>query len=104
MSKSLNKVQIIGYLGQAPELKVTTKGKSWTTFTIATTDGTGDYTRVNWHKIVLWGKTAENAVKYLEKGSQLYVEGVLGYNEYAKGGAKVVEAQITGFNLIFMGS
>ena len=103
MSKSLNKIQFIGHLGGTPELKVTPKGKSYVHLSLVTTDGTGEYARANWHKIVLWGKNAEAAAQYLVKGSQIYVEGMLGYSEYLKEGVKTREAQITGFQMIFLG-
>ena len=104
MSKSLNKIQLIGFLGHDPELKVTPKGKSYANLSVGTTDGVGDYVKTNWHRVVLWGKTAEVAAQYLTKGSQIYVEGVLGYSEFEKSGVKVTQAQITGFQVIFLGS
>jgi len=102
MAKSLNKIQLIGYIGKDPELKQTPKGKNYAEFPLVTTDGTGDYAHANWHQIVLWGKNADAAVKYLVKGARVYVEGVLDYYEYTKGNAKHRGVKITGFQVIYL--
>ena len=104
MPKSLNKVQLIGMLGRDPELKTTTRGKNYSHLSLATTDGTGDYKKTNWHQITLWGKNAEAAATYLKKGATIYVEGILSYNEYTKDGVKRRDAEVTGFQVIYLGS
>ena len=79
---SVNKAIIIGNLGKDPELKSTPNGQSVCTFNIATNerwtgkDGEAQE-RTEWHRIVLWGKNAENAAKYLKKGRPVYIEGRL---------------------------
>lgn len=78
----INKVILIGRLGKDPELKYTPNGKAVTNFSIATsevwTDNQGErQEKTEWHRIVLWGKTAENAAKLLAKGKQVYIEGRL---------------------------
>ena len=78
----VNRVFLIGNLGDAPELKYTQGGTSVATFSIATTerrkgqDGqVQDHTE--WHRIVAWGRLAEICGEYLAKGSKVYVEGKL---------------------------
>lgn len=76
----VNKVILIGNLGQEPELKYTPSGKACTTLSLATTEKWRDNNGQNqetteWHRVVLWGTQAENAVKYLSKGRTVYVEG-----------------------------
>ena len=77
---SVNKVILIGNLGSDPELRNTSGGNSVCNFSIATNevwtgkDGQKNE-RVEWHKIVVWGKQAENCQQYLKKGRQVYVEG-----------------------------
>jgi len=71
---------IIGNLGSDPELRYTQSGQPVANFNIATnerwTDKSGQQQeRTEWHKIVVWGKQAENCEKYLSKGRQVYVEG-----------------------------
>ena len=77
---SLNKVLIIGNLGSDPELKTTSGGQSVATFNIATnrrwTDKAGqNQEQTEWHRIVVWGRQAENCQQYLSKGRQVFIEG-----------------------------
>ena len=78
----LNKVMIIGRLGNDPELKYTPQGQAVCSMTLATDESykgkDGNMVnQVEWHRIVLWRFLAENAGKYLKKGSQVYIEGKL---------------------------
>ena len=78
----LNKVQLIGRLGQDPQLKYTQTGSPIANFTIATDESFTDregarQERTEWHRIVVFQKTAENCGRYLHKGSLVYVEGSL---------------------------
>jgi len=103
MAKSLNKIQLIGYLASDPQLKQNTKGgKAPVEITLVTTDGTKEYQHANFHLVVLWGANADNALKYLKKGSRVFVEGTLDYSEYKKDGVKIKAAKVVGFNLIYL--
>ena len=77
---SLNKVMLIGRLGQDPEIRYTQSGSSVANINIATnenwTDKNGEkQERTEWHSLVLWGKLADLAQSYLKKGSQIFAEG-----------------------------
>lgn len=78
---SLNKVQLIGNLGQDPEIKYLPSGDAVANLSIATTDrwkdkATGEQQeRTEWHRVSFFGKAAETIGKFLTKGSPLYVEG-----------------------------
>ncbi len=79
---NLNKVMLIGRLGQDPEIRYTQSGSAVANVTIATNDywtdkQGGKQERTEWHSLVLWGKLADLAQSYLKKGSQVYVEGRL---------------------------
>ena len=79
---NLNKVTLIGRLGQDPEIRYTQSGSAVANTTIATndfwTDKQGEkQERTEWHSLVMWGKLADLAQSYLKKGSQIYVEGRL---------------------------
>lgn len=79
---SVNKVILIGNLGAKPELKFLPSGQAVCEMRIATTDVYTDKSqqrqeKTEWHRIVVWGKTAENCAQYLDKGRQIYVEGRL---------------------------
>jgi len=78
----LNKVQIIGRLGRDPELKYTQTGLAVTTLNVATDEGYKDQQgnrveKTEWHRVSVFGKSAENCSNYLNKGSLVYVEGSL---------------------------
>ena len=79
---NLNKVMLIGRLGQDPEIRYTQSGSAVANATIATndywTDKQGEkQERAEWHSLVLWDRLADLAQSYLKKGSQVYVEGRL---------------------------
>ena len=83
MSKGVNRVTIIGNLGQDPEVKQMPSGGAVCNITVATSESWNDKNtgekqeRVEWHRIVFYRKLAEIAGEYLRKGSQIYVEGKL---------------------------
>jgi single-strand DNA-binding protein len=72
---SLNKVMLIGNLGQDPEMKETGSGLTIASFGIATTEKTKNKGHTEWHNIKAFGKLAEICGEYLRKGKQVYVEG-----------------------------
>ena len=85
---SFNKITIVGNLGKDPELRYTPQGNAVCNFSVATNekrrDKTGDLQDITtWFRITLWGKQAENASKYLTKGSPIYIEGRLKVEEWA---------------------
>ncbi len=82
-SKGVNKVLLIGHLGQDPEMRYLPNGDAVTNITLATSDSWKDKQsgetkeRVEWHRVVIFGKLAEIAGEYLRKGSQVFIEGQL---------------------------
>lgn len=79
---SVNKVIILGRLGQDPELKYTPSGAAVCNFSVATSESWNDKSgqrqeRTEWHRIVVWQKLAELCNQYLSKGRQAYIEGRL---------------------------
>jgi single-strand DNA-binding protein len=84
---SVNKVILVGYVGQDPEARYTQSGTAITNLSIATNESwknqNGEYQdRTEWHRIVIYGKMAETASQYLKRGQQVYVEGRLATNEW----------------------
>lgn len=81
--KGVNKVILVGHLGQDPEVRYTTSGAAVANITLATSESwrdkaTGEQKEATeWHRVVLFGKLAEIAGEYLRKGSQVYIEGQL---------------------------
>ena len=81
-TKSVNKVILIGHLGQDPELRYTGAGTPVCSLRIATNDSYKDsdgnfVERTEWHSVVAWARLAEICSEYLRKGSQVYFEGQL---------------------------
>src|SRR3981081_1623931 len=77
-----NKVQLIGNLGAAPEVKTLDSGKKMARFSIATNENYRNakgekVTETQWHNLVAWGKVADIAEKYLTKGREVAIEGKL---------------------------
>ena len=82
MSRGLNKVMIIGYLGKDPEMRYTPSGRPVTTFNVAThrswnTSDGERRTETEWFNVVAWGGLAEICNQYLAKGQQVYIDGRL---------------------------
>lgn len=109
MSGSLNKVILIGNLGKDPEIKMTPNGQSLARFSLATTETWKNpqgerQSKTEWHSIVVWGKQAEVAEKYLRKGQQVLVEGRIQYREYQdQTGAKRSFCEIRCDNFVMLG-
>src|ERR1700751_3162727 len=79
---SVNKVILVGRLGQNPEVRYTPAGAAVANFSVATNESWTDKSgqkqeRTEWHRVVVWGKLAELCSQYLSKGRQCYVEGRL---------------------------
>ena len=83
MSRVVNKVILVGNLGQKPDMKYTQSNTAVANLSLATSESwkdkdSGDLkTKTEWHRVVYFGKLAEIAEQYLDKGSKVYVEGTL---------------------------
>ena len=87
MNALRNKVQLIGHVGQDPEIKTFEGGKKVASLSLATNDyyinAKGEKVEdTQWHKVKAWGKIAEIIEKYVVKGKEIGVEGKLTYNHY----------------------
>tara|TARA_R110002153_G_scaffold37547_1_gene110034 strand:- start:3791 stop:4261 length:471 start_codon:yes stop_codon:yes gene_type:complete len=107
--RGINKAIIIGTLGQDPEVKYTPNGKAVSTISVATNESWKDQhgqqqEKTEWHRLVLWDKTAELAGQYLKKGSQCYFEGKIATRKWQnKEGQDVYTTEIRVNNMSFMG-
>ena len=86
---SVNKVILIGNLGQDPEARFTPQGTAVTNLSIATNESWKDQNgetqdRTEWHRVVMYGRMAETAAEYMKKGQMVYVEGRLNTRENGK--------------------
>ncbi|WP_379655099.1 single-stranded DNA-binding protein [Pseudoxanthomonas sp. UC19_8] len=87
MARGINKVILVGNLGNDPDTKYTQGGMAVTRISLATTSVRNDregnkQERTEWHRVVFFGKLGEIAGEYLRKGSQVYVEGEIRYDKY----------------------
>jgi single-strand DNA-binding protein len=102
MNALKNKVQLIGHIGNQPDVRTTENGKKWARFSVATNEvyrnAKGEkITETQWHNLVAWGKVADVAEKYLNKGREVAIEGKLVNRSYLdKEGNKkyVTEVQV----------
>ncbi|MFT0211402.1 single-stranded DNA-binding protein [Pseudomonas sp. F1_0610] len=100
MARGINKVILIGNLGNDPEVRYMPNGNAVANITLATSDSWRDkqtgqmVDRTEWHRVVFFGKLAEIAGEYLRKGSKVYVEGRLQTREWEKDGVKRYTTEI----------
>lgn len=105
-----NKVILCGVVCNTPDLRKNGNGTSVTNFTLKTIEKwknrkTGDIkTYSKYHKIVVWGKDAENAVKFVKKNVIVLIEGCLNYHKYVKDGQEKNIAEIKASNIEFRGA
>lgn len=105
----VNKAIIIGNLGQDPEIRYTGNGTAVCELRVATNETWKDkqgqkQERVEWHRVIVWGKDAENAAKYLAKGRQVYVEGRIQTRDYEdKEGIKRYVTEIQAQHVTYLG-
>src|SRR5260370_13953735 len=108
MAGSVNKVIVVGNLGRDPEVRYTPGGQAVANFTVATNEAWTDKAgqkqeRTEWHRIVVWGKSAENCGEYLSKGRQVFIEGRLQTREWTnKEGVKVYTTEIVANQVLFL--
>ena len=106
---SVNKVILVGNLGRDAELRYTPGGAAVATLNMATTEVWNDKSgqrqeKTEWHRVVLWGKTAESLNEYLTKGKQIYVEGRLQTRQWDdKDGNKRYTTEIRGDRIVLLG-
>jgi single-strand DNA-binding protein len=106
---SVNKVILVGNLGRDSELRYTPGGAPVATLNIATTEVWNDkggqkQEKTEWHRVVLWGKTAESLNEYLVKGKQIYIEGRLQTRQWDdKDGNKRYTTEIRGDRVVLLG-
>ncbi len=109
MKSARNHVQLIGRLGQDPELKTFGDNRQKASFSLATTDtyknAKGEKVQdTQWHNIIIWGKLANIAGQYLKKGSEVVIEGSLTYRQYeTKTGEKRTATEINAHDLVMVG-
>ncbi len=108
MARGINKVILVGNLGNDPEIKYTQSGMAICTLSLATTTVRKDkegqpVEKTEWHRVKLFGKTGEIAGEYLKKGRQVYIEGRIEYGSYEKDGVKHYTTDILADDMQMLG-
>ena len=106
---SLNRVMVIGHLGQDPEIRYTPAGLPVANFTVATNEVFVDnegkrQERTEWHRIVVMGKIALTCNEYLKKGRQVFVEGRVQTREWENNGQSNRRTEIVAARVQFLGA
>lgn len=110
MNTLRNKVQLIGNLGNDPEIITLESGKKLAKFSLATNDSYKNaegekITQTDWHNLIAWGKTAEIVEKYVTKGKEIAIEGKLTSRSYeTKEGEKRYVTEIVVNELLMLGN
>ena len=102
----INKVILVGNLGREPDVKFTSDGKAIANLAVATSESWKDKTtgqkqeKTEWHRVVIFGRLADIAQKFLHKGSKVYIEGQLRTRKWDKNGVDqyTTEVVLSGFN------
>lgn len=108
MARGINKVILVGNLGNDPEIKATSNGSYVTMISVATTDSFKDKVSgekkqmTEWHKVVFFGKLAEIAGEYLKKGMQIYIEGKIKTEKYEKDGVERYSTKIIANEMLML--
>ncbi len=108
MARGVNKVILVGNLGNDPDVKYTQGGMAITTLSLATTSVRKDrdgnqQEKTEWHRVKLFGKLGEIAGEYLRKGRAVYIEGRIEYGSYEKDGVKHYTTDIVADEMQMLG-
>ena len=108
MSRSVNKITLIGNVGRDPDIQQTKSGTKVAHFSVATNrrmpPGSGEEERTDWHRLTLWNRQAQFAEDYIRTGDRVYVEGRMEYDSYERDGVVIPTAEITVREIVLLSS
>lgn len=108
MSRSINKVILVGNVGRDPEVQITSGGAKVAHLSLATSRrvprDSGFDERTEWHRLTLWDRLARLAEEYVRKGDRLYVEGRMEYGSFEKNGLTIPTAEVHVREIVLLGS
>jgi single-strand DNA-binding protein len=108
MSRSINKIILVGYVGRDPDVQSTATGARVAHMSLATSrrvprkDSVEE--RTEWHRLTLWDRLAEIAEAHVRKGDRIYVEGRMEYDSFERNGVSVPTAEVTVREMVLLGS
>ena len=108
MSRSINKITLVGNVGRDPDVQTTSAGTKVAHVSLATSrriprEG-GVEERTEWHRLTLWDRLASLAQEYVRKGDRIYVEGRMEYSAFEKNGVTIPTAEVHVRELVLLGS
>ena len=108
MSRSVNKITLIGNVGRDPDIQLTKSGTKVAHFSLATdrwkTANAEQEDRTDWHRLTLWNLQAQFAEEYIRIGDRIYVEGRLEYDSYERDGVTIPTAEIIVHSVVMLTS
>ena len=107
MSRSVNKVILVGNIGRDPDVRETKAGTKVVNLSLATNRrpfGEDNVERTDWHRLTLWTRLAEFAEEHLQKGDRIYVEGTLEYDSFERDGMTISTADVVVRELVLLGA
>lgn len=107
MSRSVNKVILVGNVGRDPDVQTTASGTKVAHVSLATSrrfarDG-GMEERTEWHRLTLWDRLAQLAEDYVRKGDRIYIEGRMEYDSFERNGVTIPTAEVHVRELVMLG-
>ena len=106
MSRSINKVILVGHVGRDPDVQTTNSGTKVAHVSLATSrriPRNGSFEdRTEWHRLTLWERLAQVAEDYVRKGDRVYVEGRIEYDSFEKNGVTIPTAEVTVRELVLL--
>lgn len=105
MSRTVNKIILVGNVGNDPEVRLTSAGVKVARISLATnwrTGGDDPEVRTDWHRVNLWGRLAQVAEDYVSKGDKLFVEGYLRYDSYERDGVTIPTAEVRAREMVML--
>jgi len=108
MSRSVNKITLIGNVGRDPDIQQTKNGTKVAHFSLATNrrvpNGSDTEERTDWHRLTLWNRQAQFAEDYIRTGDRIYIEGRLEYDSYERDGVTIPTAEVSVREVVLLSS
>lgn len=108
MSRSVNRITLVGNVGRDPDIQTTKSGTKVAHLSLATNRrvpaGTEGQERTDWHRLTFWNRLAQFAEDYIRTGDRIYVEGRLEYDSYERDGVVIPTADITVKEVVLLSS
>jgi len=108
MSRSVNKIILVGNVGRDPDIQQTKNGTKVAHFSLATNRrapaGADEEEHTDWHRLTLWNRLAQFAEDYVKTGDRIYVEGRLEYDSYERDGVAIPTAEVSVKEVVLLSS